>query len=105
MLAAAASLPPGTLDFQGHVLISGDFFASWAVELAVHQLDLARETAVAAPHPSGLTLARRTAEALLDAARPGDDEAAVLLGTGRRRPTPDEAAVLGPDADRLPVLG
>ena len=105
VLAATATLPPGTLDFQGHVLSTGDFLASWAVELAVHQLDLGRETDVPAPHPSGLSLARRTAEALFGTVLPGDDETAVLLGTGRRRPTPDEASALGPAADRLPVLG
>ena len=103
--AAVAALPPGTVDFQGHVLSTGDFLASWAVELAVHQLDLGRETAVPPPHPSGLTLARQTAETLLGAPLPGDDETAVLLGTGRRRPDLDEASVLGPAADRLPVLG
>ncbi len=105
VVAAAHALPTGRLNFQGQVLATGDFWASWAVELAVHQLDLTRETPVASPHRSGLTLARRTVEALLGAELPGDDRAAVLLGAGRRPSTAEEAAVIGPDTDRPPVQG
>ncbi|MGL5910014.1 MAG: hypothetical protein ACRCZP_08430, partial [Phycicoccus sp.] len=86
--------------FQGLVLTSGDLLASWAVENAVHHLDLL----VAGPaSASALGLARSTAEALLDEPLPEawDDECATLVATGRA-PVPDDAARL---VDRLPVLG
>ncbi|MGI3780250.1 MAG: hypothetical protein ACRYG2_05675, partial [Janthinobacterium lividum] len=57
-------LPDGVLAFQGCVLTTGDFFTTWAVELAVHQLDLAREVDVAPPTTGALGLARRTVDAL-----------------------------------------
>jgi hypothetical protein len=65
--SAVERLPDGVLFFQGCVLTTGDFYATWAVELAVHQLDLAREVEVAPPPRSGLALARRTVEALAEA--------------------------------------
>lgn len=57
-------LPEGVVELQGGVLTTGDLFATWAVELAVHQLDLAREVDVAAPATEALDLARRTVDAL-----------------------------------------
>ena len=57
-------LPEGVVEFQGGVLATGDFFATWAVELAVHQLDLAREVDVVPPTTGALGLARRTVDAL-----------------------------------------
>lgn len=60
----AEGLADGVLAFQGGVLTTGDLLATWAVELAVHQLDLAREVDVAPPTPAALGLARRTVEAL-----------------------------------------
>ena len=62
--SAAERLPDGVLAFQGGVLTTGDFLATWAVELAVHQLDLAREIDVARPAPRPLVLAGRTVDAL-----------------------------------------
>ena len=100
-----ARVGEGTLGFQGHVLTTGDFLATWAVELAVHQLDLGRDLEVPGPDAASLALTRRTLEALLEAPLPvADDVHAVLLGTGRRAPTPDERDRLGQLADRLPVL-
>ena len=86
--------------FQGHVLTSGDLLASWAVENAVHHLDLLVE---APPPPTALGVVRRTAEALLDERLPAawDDTTAALVATGRVAP-PDGASHL---SDRLPVLG
>lgn len=57
-------LPAGVVEFQGGVLATGDFFATWAVELGVHQLDLAREVDVAPPTAGALGMARRTVDAL-----------------------------------------
>ena len=38
--AVTRTVDEAHLDFQGHVITTGDFFATWAVELAVHHLDL-----------------------------------------------------------------
>jgi hypothetical protein len=104
---AVAGLPAGRLRFQGHVLSTGDFLATWAVELAVHHVDLGREVDVGSPTDESLALTRATIEALLGAPLPGrlDDRTALLLGTGRTVPTADQARLLGELADRLPVLG
>ncbi|HEY0240312.1 MAG TPA: maleylpyruvate isomerase N-terminal domain-containing protein [Friedmanniella sp.] len=69
LVLGVARLPDGALAFQGGVLTTGDLLATWAVELAVHQLDLAREIDVAPPSPDALAMARRTVEALRDAGR------------------------------------
>jgi hypothetical protein len=60
---------------------SGDFLATWVVELAVHQLDLGIEH----DEPSGLEWTRRTLEAIAEADLPPelDDRSAVLVGLGR----------------------
>jgi len=86
--------------WQGHVFAPGDFLAIWAVENAVHHLDLL----VPEPPPSSaLRLARATIEALAGEPLPArwDDERAVLVGSGRL-PADHE---LGSLAARLPVLG
>ncbi len=100
-------MPEGAVRFQGHVLSSGDFLATWAVELAVHHLDVAVALELPPPTAPSLELSRRTAEALLAAPLPVEipDADAVLLATGRRPPTAPEAQLLGPLAARLPVLG
>jgi hypothetical protein len=90
--SATSLLRPGAVSFQGHVLTTGDFLATWAVELAVHHLDLLTP---AAPAPSALRLARLTVEALAGSPFLEPDEEVVLRGTGR---TPS-------DDLRLPVLG
>jgi len=100
-------LPEGAVRFQGHVLSTGDFLATWAVELAVHHLDVAVALELPPPTAQSLELSRRTAEALLGVPLPVEmaDTDAVLLATGRRRPTAPEAHLLGGLANRLPVLG
>ncbi|MEA2207475.1 MAG: hypothetical protein QOE77_4251 [Blastocatellia bacterium] len=91
VLAAVEQLADTRVRFQGLVLISGDFLATWAVELAVHQLDLGRDLDVPAPPSAALRLARATVEALLEHALPESlpDREVLLLGTGRR-PVPAE---------------
>ncbi len=102
--SATALMGDRPVDLQGQVLAAGDFLATWAVELAVHHLDL--DVAGPPPPPAALRLARATVEALLGT--PLDeaiaDVDAVLLGSGRRRPTPQERHLLGPLADAVPVL-
>jgi Mycothiol maleylpyruvate isomerase N-terminal domain len=105
--AAASRLEPGAARFQGHVLSSGDFLATWAVELAVHHLDMGRELAVQPPAPSALRLARLTVEALAgaDAPRAWADDATVLLGAGRIRPDAEQQTEAPVLTRKLPVLG
>ena len=100
--AAVLSLKPPAVRFQGHVLAWGDFLATWAVELAVHHLDITSAPA----HAPALHLARRTVEALAGGPLPPGwpDETAVLLGTGREPATAAQRAE-SPLVPRLPVLG
>ena len=103
-------LAPGVLDFQSYRLTTGDFLASWAVEVAVHHLDLHPDGSplpTPEPAPDALRLARQTVEALLGEAlpQPWTDERVVLLGTGRTQPSSAECEHLGNLAAKLPVLG
>ncbi|GAB2596095.1 maleylpyruvate isomerase N-terminal domain-containing protein [Microlunatus antarcticus] len=68
--SAVGRLDDGVLAFQAGVLTTGDLCATWAVELAVHQLDLARELDVPPPSALALGLARRTVEASAAAGLP-----------------------------------
>lgn len=84
LTGAVERMPEGAVRFQGHVLASGDFLATWATELAVHHLDLHLDVGAPGPDPDALSLARRTAESL--AGRPTDavsDTDTVLRGWGR----------------------
>jgi hypothetical protein len=80
-------------------MTSGDFLATWIVELAVHQLDLGEEAGH--PTPESLSVVRRTVEAVADVDLPlaWDDEAATLIALGRV-PLPEGAGDL---ADVLPL--
>lgn len=96
---ALAGMPDRPVLFQGKTMTSGDFLATWVVELAVHQLDLGE--GAGRPTPGSLRAVRRTVEAIADADLPetwGDEDAA-LIALGRR-PLPEDAARL---ADVLPV--
>ena len=105
LLVAVDRQSDRVLAFQGCALTTGDLLATWAVELAVHQLDLGRDLDIARPHGGALALCRWTVEALLGARLPvADDADAVLLGTGRRAPTDAERERLGAAARLLPVL-
>jgi hypothetical protein len=79
-VAAVRALSEGVVDFQGKTMTTGDFLATWVVELAVHELDLAL-----AGEQAGLDWTRRTLEAIAGADLPPslDDRIAVLLGLGR----------------------
>jgi hypothetical protein len=81
-------MPDHPVLFQDKVMTSGDFLATWVVELAIHQLDL---DLADASTPVGLALARQTVEALADEDLPPelDDRAAVLAALGRA-PVPDD---------------
>ncbi|HEU0102029.1 MAG TPA: maleylpyruvate isomerase N-terminal domain-containing protein [Mycobacteriales bacterium] len=107
LATAVGAMPAGAVRFQGRVLATGDFLATWAVELAVHHLDLAPGRTLPPPAAPALALGRATVEALLGAALPAawDDRTVLLVGTGRAAPDERQAAEAGPVAARLPVLG
>jgi uncharacterized protein (TIGR03083 family) len=102
--SAVRALPSGAVRFQGHVLPTGDFLATWAVELAIHQLDLGRELTVAPPTAESLRLTRATVEALAGFPLPAswDDRTVALLGAGRIQADASQSALI---EGRLPVLG
>jgi hypothetical protein len=105
---AAAACPYPALSTQGHVLATGDFMATLAVEAAVHYLDLTVELPSAPPpDPGPLALVRRVLDGLLGAPMTGpwDDVTYALKGTGRLPVTPADRAAIGPLADRLPLFG
>jgi len=79
-LTAVRAMPEGVVGFQGQRMTSGDFLATWVVELVVHQLDLGGDHEV-----PGAGWARSTIEAVADADLPVDldDRSAVLAGLGR----------------------
>jgi hypothetical protein len=96
---AVGRMPDHAVLFQGKRMTSGDFLATWVVELAVHHLDLGEE----AGHPTeaSLHVVRRTVEAIADVELPAEwsDVDAALVSLGRE-PLPGDA---GPLADVLPV--
>jgi hypothetical protein len=80
---ALGRMPDHPVLFQGKTMTSGDFLATWVVELAVHQLDLGE--AAGHPTPGSLRAVRRTVEAIADVDLPPtwDDEDAALIALGR----------------------
>jgi len=96
------------LEFQGHVVTMEVFLALWAVEAAVHHLDVTVELPDApAPAPASLRVTRETLDALLGEREPvgWDDATYALKGTGRLPLTGEEARALGPLAERFPLFG
>jgi mycothiol maleylpyruvate isomerase-like protein len=87
--------------WEGQVFTAGDFLAIWAVEDAVHHLDL--DVPGEAPPASALSLCRRTIETLIGESLPAtwSDVDAVLAGTGRIAVPAGGAAFEG----RLPAFG
>ncbi|MHA6618103.1 maleylpyruvate isomerase family mycothiol-dependent enzyme [Pseudonocardia sp. DLS-67] len=105
LVAAVDALPDGAVAIQGRTMRTGDFLATWALELAVHHLDLGVELTLEPPAPAALTAARAVVEELAGGRLPWDDETTVLIGTGRVRPDEEQSAGAGLLAARLPVLG
>lgn len=95
----AVGMREGHHTWQEHVFTAGDYLAIWAVEDAIHHLDLLSGEPAPA---SALELSRATIEAVAGPLpATWSTEEAVLIGTGRL-PVPDG---LGDAADRLPALG
>jgi uncharacterized protein (TIGR03083 family) len=106
---AAEVLPDqGALATQGHVLATGDFLATLAVEATIHHLDLvAGDEALAGPSGPGLAITRDTFDGILGSPAPAgwDDVEYALKATGRAGLTAADRARLGSLADRFPLLG
>lgn len=100
LVRGVAGLPDRRLTWQELVFRPGDFLAIWAVEDAVHHLDL---LAASPPPAAALALTRATVQALCPVPLPEgwSDVEAALVGTGRA-PLPDGLPAL---AGALPVLG
>ncbi len=99
VLRGTASMVDTRYRWQDQVFTAGDYLTVWAVEDAVHHLDLLADEPASTP---ALDLCRATIEAL-SGEFPGTwaTEEVVLIGTGRQ-PVPEG---LGELADRLPALG
>lgn len=99
VLRGATGLSDRRYSWQNQVFTAGDYLAIWAVEDAIHLLDLITDEP---PPEAAMALSRATIEALAGPL-PEDwsTEQAVLIGTGRL-PVPDGS---GEVADRLPALG
>jgi uncharacterized protein (TIGR03083 family) len=105
LAAAVGALPDGAVAIQGHTMCTGDFLATWALEVTVHHMDLGAELTLPPPAPTALGLARATVEELAGGRLPWEDETTVLIASGRIVPDEEQAAQAGPLAARLPVLG
>jgi uncharacterized protein (TIGR03083 family) len=106
----ARSLPPERLVRTfGPCLRLDEYLCTRILEAAIHGLDLA-DALGREPHitPGATTLVRAMLVALLGADPPPalgwDDIAFLETGTGRRAPSATDRRILGPLADRLPLL-
>jgi hypothetical protein len=105
---AGAATAETRLASQEQVLGMGDFLAVWAVEAALHHLDVTVGLPEAPlPPPGALAVAGDTLDALLGQPVPmaWDDVTYALKGAGRVALTDTEAAALGDLAGRFPLLG
>ncbi|GGL53738.1 maleylpyruvate isomerase [Streptomyces anthocyanicus] len=103
--AAALADPASRVGTQGQVLTAGDYLSAYVLECSLHHLDLIAHLPEAAPPPAaGLRRSRELLERVVGTAFPTvfADRDALLIGTGRRAPTPAEEAALGELAARLP---
>ncbi|RDD86448.1 maleylpyruvate isomerase N-terminal domain-containing protein [Streptomyces parvulus] len=103
--AAGLADPDARVETQEQVLTAGDYLSAYVLEWTLHHLDLVTGLPGAAgPSAEALAGARALLERVVGAEFPRSlsDTDALLVGTGRRAPTPDEAAALGTLATRLP---
>ncbi|GAA3382241.1 maleylpyruvate isomerase N-terminal domain-containing protein [Cryptosporangium minutisporangium] len=104
-----AAADDGQLAFQQRVLPVGDFVVTWAVEVAIHHLDVLVELPeLPEPAPDGLALVAATLDRLRGTSdRPGgwDETTYALKGAGRLPLSDAERAELGATAERFPILG
>ena len=98
------------VETQGHVLRATDFVATLVLEATVHHLDLTVGLPGAPePDPEGLQVTARTLDGLFGPEAwdviGWDTTTYVLKATGRLPLDEDDLELLGPYADRLPLLG
>ncbi|MBO8195271.1 maleylpyruvate isomerase N-terminal domain-containing protein [Streptomyces oryzae] len=109
--AAQLADPAGRVSTQDKVLTVGDYLSAYVLEWSLHHLDLIAHLppAIATatePPADALAAARTLLEKIAGAPFPAafSDKDALLIGTGRRRPTDAEQAVLGDLAAKLPFI-
>jgi uncharacterized protein (TIGR03083 family) len=98
------------VETQGHVLRVPDLVATLVFEATVHHLDLILELPDAPePDPEGLQVTARTLDGLFGPEAwdviAWDTTTYVLKATGRVPLTDQDLDMLGPYADRLPLIG
>ncbi|GAB2652703.1 maleylpyruvate isomerase N-terminal domain-containing protein [Kribbella swartbergensis] len=98
------------VETQGHVLRARDFVATLVLEATVHHLDLIVDLPGAPePDPEALQVTARTLDGLFGPEAwdviAWDTTTYVLKATGRLPLDEDDLDMLGPYADRLPLLG
>lgn len=106
VMTSVGRMYDGAVAFQQRVLTTGDFLATWVVEVTVHHLDLIRELDLDLPPAQGLRISRDTVEALAGGLLPVQwaDATAVLIGAGRVPPSAEQRVEAGEVVQRFPVL-
>jgi hypothetical protein len=106
LVSAGRCAPPDLVRTQGKVLALEDLLSTLVVEAAVHHLDLVRCLDRPGPAAGPLAEVRRVLTALHGAALPDewDDATAARRATGREPLTADDRALLGPRAERFPLI-
>lgn len=105
--AAELADPALRVSTQDKVLTAGDYLSAYVLEWTLHHLDLtAHLPSAAGPPAETLAAARTSLEKIAGAAFPASfsDQAALRIGTGRRRPTDAEQVALGDLAAKLPLV-
>ncbi|MFC4330862.1 maleylpyruvate isomerase N-terminal domain-containing protein [Streptomyces andamanensis] len=90
---------------QGQALTAGDYLDAYVLEWTLHHLDLvAHLSGAARPPAESLARSRELLEKIAGLVFPPSfsDRDVLLVGTGRRQPTPAERTALGASAARLP---
>lgn len=110
-LARAREVEPKlVMKRSGHPPIEfGEFVASRVLELGVHTMDIGHAALKGERiHPDAIPVVIGILDGLLGAALPKgmgwDARTYILTGTGRRRLEPNERFVLGPLAEKFPLL-
>lgn len=105
--AAELADPAVRVSTRDEVLTVGDYLSAYVLEWTLHHLDLiAHLPSAAEPPAETLAAARASLEKIAGTSFPASlsDTDALLIGTGRRRPTDEEMAVLGNFAAKLPLI-
>ncbi|GGG49236.1 maleylpyruvate isomerase [Kocuria dechangensis] len=99
--------PGGAVRTQGHVLTVEDLLSTLVVEATVHHLDLIRHLGGSTgPSAAGLAETRRVLTELWgrEPLEHWSDEHFALVGTGRADLSAEDRAVVGPEAELLPLF-